>query len=164
MPLPETVLLETRLRELGVKELILKTQIASLTDELTLLRREVEKLQDARLQLVNPAGVDSHDENGYTTRDVNIVNRVATTRRRSTTAVLSGSIKEDALRALRENPDGLLALDVLAHINGRRDHPVQRTSLSPQLSRLRQAGLVSEEKSVWRITPLGLRALLDIER
>jgi hypothetical protein len=164
MPPLETEMIEARLRELSVKELILNTQIGSLTEELVLLRRQIEQLKQAKSKLVNHNGVDSLTGLEYTTRDVSVVNRVVTTRRRRklTAVVQKGSIKEDALRALSDNRTGLLALDVLAHINERRDPPIARTSLSPQLSRLRQAGLVSEAGSVWRITQAGLDALKDL--
>jgi len=166
MPLPEIAMIENRLSELSVRELIIKAQIDSLTKDLAVLQREIGQLQIAKAQFVNPDGVDSNVDRDYTTRDAIMVNRVGTIRaRRKPTAVIQrGSIKEDALRALSENPNGLLALDVLAHINGRREKPIERTSLSPQLSRLRQAGLVYEENSVWQIAPWGLDALADLDR
>ena len=72
---------------------------------------------------------------------------------------MPGSIKEAALQALSQAPEGLMALDILKVINQARERPVSRTSLSPQLSRLGQAELVTQDNSLWHVTAKGKAAL-----
>jgi predicted nuclease with TOPRIM domain len=65
------------------------------------------------------------------------------------------TIKEAVLDVLRDYPEGLIALDILAKINERFSTNLVRTSLSPQLSRLKQYDhKIEYDAGVWRlITP-----------
>jgi hypothetical protein len=62
-----------------------------------------------------------------------------------------GTIMSDVINILRENPKGMIALDILAELNRKREYPLQRTSLSPQLSRLKHAGYVDLRGSNWTL-------------
>jgi hypothetical protein len=155
----QQALLSSRLEELSTKSLILRAQIETLKAELALIDREMATLQEANFRGVNDAGVDLGRRLGESTPDAAVVNRVVRTPPK-VASPLVGSIKADVLSVLANAPDGLIALDILSAINARRDVPVHRTSLSPQLSRLKEAGLVDQAKSVWAITPSG-RAAAD---
>jgi hypothetical protein len=62
------------------------------------------------------------------------------------------SIKEAVIEVLRDYPDGLIALDILAKINERFSMKLVRTSLSPQLSRLKQYDhKIEYDAGVWRL-------------
>jgi hypothetical protein len=68
---------------------------------------------------------------------------------RPSQALQPGTIKDYAVQVLRDHPRGLVALDVLAAINRRFGTNYPRTSLSPQLSRLGQAGVLGRRGLVW---------------
>jgi hypothetical protein len=59
------------------------------------------------------------------------------------------TIKEAIMRVLPEYPDGLLALDLLGKINERFDLQLVRTSLSPQLTRLKRERKITNRGSAW---------------
>lgn len=78
-----------------------------------------------------------------------VVNRLA---RRA--GIRPGTIKAEVMDILKQHPDGLIALDILDHLNRQRPVPLERTSLSPQLSRLAKAGHIDRRGSLWFIAPL----------
>lgn len=53
---------------------------------------------------------------------------------------------------LRDFPGGLEALEIVRHIRERYGRDVPRTSLSPQLSRLKTDGVIDLENKTWRLT------------
>jgi hypothetical protein len=55
------------------------------------------------------------------------------------------------MSVLPEFPEGLLALDILAKINARFDLSLVRTSLSPQLTRLKREGRITNRGSIWLV-------------
>jgi chromosome condensin MukBEF ATPase and DNA-binding subunit MukB len=61
------------------------------------------------------------------------------------------TIKEAALKVLRDHPEGLIALDILKEINERFGLGILRTSLSPQLSRLKQERKVNNAGMAWTL-------------
>ena len=63
------------------------------------------------------------------------------------------TIKTMVLNVLSTHPSGLTALAILALLNRRRDKPFARTSLSPQLSRLKTDGKIHREGRTWRLGP-----------
>jgi hypothetical protein len=63
------------------------------------------------------------------------------------------TIKEAVLAVLREDENGLTALDILAKINRRFGLGIIRTSLSPQLSRLKRDRKIANEGTLWRAVP-----------
>jgi hypothetical protein len=66
------------------------------------------------------------------------------------------TIKDMIRQILRGRPDGLSAGDILSEISERFGTVVERTSLSPQLSRLRKAGDVTLEQGRWYSTQISL--------
>ncbi len=59
------------------------------------------------------------------------------------------TIKEAVLAVLKESTTGLTALDILDRINAHLGVNYPRTSLSPQLSRLKADGLLRREGNIW---------------
>lgn len=64
-----------------------------------------------------------------------------------------GAIKNAILRTLERHPAGLDAITILHEMNSRDGTSYERTSLSPQLSRLKADGYVTLEGNTWRIIP-----------
>ena len=62
-----------------------------------------------------------------------------------------GMIKRLVLEALKSEPNGLDALGILAKINQLAAKPYLRTSLSPQLSRLKEDGYIMLEGKIWKL-------------
>jgi hypothetical protein len=69
----------------------------------------------------------------------------------TTAFIRRGTIKEKVINILKEHKNGLVALEILAKINNEREIPLERTSLSPQLSRLRQEGILDLDGTIWRL-------------
>lgn len=63
-----------------------------------------------------------------------------------------GSIMEAVLEILESEESGLTAKDILMRLNQSKFPELLRTSLSPQLSRLKQRGYLEYGKKLWRIT------------
>jgi hypothetical protein len=61
------------------------------------------------------------------------------------------TIKQGILAVLADHPEGLLALDLLAHLNNRYPWKLARPSLSPQLTRLKREGRVIYDRGIWRL-------------
>lgn len=64
-----------------------------------------------------------------------------------------GAIKKAIVRTLQEHPDGLDAISILREMNTRDGTSYERTSLSPQLSRLKADSFVRLEGNIWRLVP-----------
>lgn len=72
----------------------------------------------------------------------------------------SVTIKQAARLTLEAFPGGLDSADLLAALSGRYfEGQLERTSFSPQLSRMNQAGEVEQRNSVWVLTDKG-RAIM----
>jgi hypothetical protein len=72
--------------------------------------------------------------------------------RRRLSAVKPGTIMESVLNVLTKHDGGLSAMDILREIRMAGTHGMlQRESLSPQLSRLRQSGYIDLDGSVWKL-------------
>lgn len=70
-------------------------------------------------------------------------------------------LKQAALIVLEESGKPMHATDILAAINKKLDSDVPRTSLSPQLSRLKDDNLLELEGRIWRLTEIGAEAALE---
>ena len=68
-------------------------------------------------------------------------------------SVREGTIKDYVIQVLADRPDGMAALDILAAISERFSVSYKRPSLSPQLSRLRQEGVIDRRGLIWFLTP-----------
>ena len=62
-----------------------------------------------------------------------------------------GSIMEGVMMVLGKNRDGLQASEVLANLRNNGFPSLERTSLSPQLSRLKQRGYVTYKDKKWSV-------------
>jgi hypothetical protein len=61
------------------------------------------------------------------------------------------TIKQAVMEVLKGRVSGMTALEILAEINKRFSVDYPRTSLSPQLSRLKAEGKIKREGNTWRI-------------
>lgn len=66
-------------------------------------------------------------------------------------AAAEATIKEAVLEILNDHAGGLTALDILAAVNRRLNVEYPRTSLSPQLSRLKAEGWVDLNGTFWSL-------------
>jgi hypothetical protein len=62
------------------------------------------------------------------------------------------TIKDMVVRVLSETGKGMDALKLMENVKGKFGVEVQRTSLSPQLSRLKSEGILVMENKVWSLT------------
>lgn len=69
------------------------------------------------------------------------------------------TIKEMVLQILAVRPAGETANAILHYLNDRFGRDIERTSLSPQLSRLKGEGKITRENGVWKL--LGNREEFD---
>jgi hypothetical protein len=114
---------ERRLQELQDEERPLRERL----DEIVTERRELEKT----IKLIGADG---------------LVNN-AMERRESQ----EKTIKEAVLDILSAKPNGLTATEILRDLNLNKDRRYARTSLSPQLSRLKRDGKVRQSGIVWSL-------------
>jgi hypothetical protein len=114
--------------------------LAPLMNERTKLEMKIQKL---RMELAEIDQAAKAIGVSHQTAEVQL-----TAERRKTP---TPTIKQAVLSILAEHPSGLTALDILALINRRFDLAIVRTSLSPQLSRLKQDHEIENDGSLWRI-------------
>ena len=134
-------------------------RLKALTDELSLISQDLSlnfqrvALISAELEKLNAALLGMLSEPVKT--DSIMVNRVQTEQKstgsyvRNDAKIRRGSIKDYAVQVLSDSPNGMVAMDILAAINERFQKDYDRTSLSPQLSRLRQDGVLGLRGPVW---------------
>jgi hypothetical protein len=129
--------------------------MAKLQDFIAKRAREIEELLEPlrRQAMELEAKIKTHEKELGELRNaakaIGIVNRLerplGITRKTSPPR----TIKEAVLDVLQDYPGGLIALDILAKINERFSMNLVRTSLSPQLSRLKQEGKILNHGSTW---------------
>lgn len=68
-----------------------------------------------------------------------------------TTRSPRGAIKRAVVETLAANQNGLDAMSILIDINKRLGGDYERTSLSPQLSRLKTDGVVTLDGNIWKL-------------
>lgn len=134
-------------------------RLKALADELSTIESEINvRLQRAR-DISAQLGDLSNSLRGMIaapfTGDSNMVNRVQTPPQSASTytqngvKIRPGTIKDYVVQVLSESKRGMSALDILTAINERFGKDYDRTSLSPQLSRLRQDGVVGLRGPIW---------------
>lgn len=138
---------------------ILLQRLRYLTEELSFLEADIStKLQRFKrvgeeLSSVNRALQEIQEPPSPT--DLKMVNRVQTSPQstgsyiRNGVKIRRGSIKDYVVQVLSDSQKGMVALDILAAINERFEKNYDRTSLSPQLSRLRQDGVLGLRGPIW---------------
>lgn len=74
--------------------------------------------------------------------------------RKKKKGIRAGTIMDEVIGILKKYENGLSSRDILKAINDQRDEEfLARESLSPQLSRLKQAGYITLDGSVWKLAP-----------
>lgn len=111
------------------------------------LQRQLQAIYDERRQLMKAAGAAGIDANIQAEA---LPQKILLQVERRT--IPEKTIKEAVLEVLKDRGTGMTALEILAAINlkFRMDYP--RTSLSPQLSRLKAAGMIEREGTVWQLS------------
>lgn len=132
--------IQVRLTELEDSLVPLHQKQAELAKEVAAVEAEIADLRNA----AKAVGIVT----GLQFRPLGVTRKTATT----------PTIKEAALQVLSDYPDGLLALDLLAKMNDRFGLKLIRTSLSPQLTRLKREGKITNHGSTWLVPP-GPRAI-----
>jgi len=123
-----------RLSELAASEMPLRQAIAEIEAEREQLRRAG-----------NAAGVDIA---GHFDSDL------APTISRAPRRTSEATIKDAVLEVLRESRQPMTALEILPFVNAKLGLDYPRTSLSPQLSRLKNDGLINRDGSLWSLAVL----------
>ncbi|PHR94255.1 MAG: hypothetical protein COA69_01270 [Robiginitomaculum sp.] len=106
-------------------------------------------LKQIRLQILELEGKISalRVAEGALLKVVGVVNRASGD---NPPEVIEGSIKADVLELLADYSDGLAALEVLKMLKVKRVN-LLRTSLSPQLSRLKREGRLLYDGGRWKL-------------
>lgn len=134
-------------------------RLKSLTGELSLiadgLRLKLQRVSEiaAEIEDLNVAigGMLSEPQ----ARDSIIVNGVQAAQKSTGPYFINGvkirrgTIKDFVVQVLSDSPNGMVAMDILAAINEQFQKNYDRPSLSPQLSRLRQDGVLGLRGPVW---------------
>lgn len=143
-----------RFAQLDAAEGPLRLQLAGIKKERDLLRRAALA---AGIEVVAPAGETEPEIEAVPVRieDVTItyptmVGEPPPPPARSPRRLPEKTIKEAVLDILKPGPKGMTAVDILAEINRRYKADYPRTSLSPQLSRLKTMGLIKRKGTIWR--------------
>jgi hypothetical protein len=123
------------IREIEDSLVAYRNQAAELQEKISAAERELSDLRSAARAIGIPNGLRSQP--------------LGVTRREKPPL----TIKEAIMLVLPEYPEGLLALDLLAKINERLELNLVRTSLSPQLTRLKRERKITNRGSTW--LPLG---------
>ena len=100
-------------------------------DEISSLERRIDALRLAERALISAMEAPS------------------LTKRRTSTAIVPGSIKAEVIKLLNDYPNGLPASKILTMLQGSTWPKLIRTSLSPQLSRLKQSGILQYQDKNW---------------
>jgi hypothetical protein len=125
--------------------------IARRTQELdadeVVLRRRLREIEIEREHLRNALKVSF----GINTPESEVARAI----RKRTSGIKPGTIMDDVIKILSLKSGGMTSHEILETINiNRQGDWIKRESLSPQLSRLRQAGFIELVGSYWRL-PVG---------
>jgi len=137
----------------------LQQRLRYLTEEFSSVEAEItHKLQRLKMIAAEMADINKslyEAPEKIIAKDSLIVNGVQTspqstgTYLRNGVKIRHGSIKDYVVQVLSDSQKGMVALDILAAINERFEKNYDRTSLSPQLSRLRQDGVLGLRGPTW---------------
>lgn len=143
-----------RLLHLDAAEGPLRLQLAGIKKERDLLRRAALA---AGIEVDAPAGETEPEIEAVPVRieDVTVeypimLDGPPPPPARSPRRLPEKTIKEAVIDILKPGPKGMTAVDILAEINRRYNADYPRTSLSPQLSRLKTMGLIKRKGTIWR--------------
>ncbi|MFU0506691.1 hypothetical protein [Pseudaminobacter sp. NGMCC 1.201702] len=116
----------------------LQRQRAELHTQLKVIQKEIDEIEKAS----RASGLPVVEENPPIS-----VGQLKDNRKKSFT------MKEAAVEILQKYPDGLLATEILSRMNELLGTNYPRSSLSPQLSRLKHEGIVYDAKGRWILVP-----------
>lgn len=115
--------------------------ISALENRITVLEQELNKLKKIKLEL--EAGRNSYSPE----RPKKIISKPP--------PIIEGSIKEQVLKILSDEDRPMKALEILSQLKNA-GFEIVRTSLSPQLSRLKQEGRLLYRDKEWSLTTAGI--------
>ena len=123
--------------------------IARRTQELDadeiVLKRKLREIEIEREHLHNALKVSF----GINTPESEVARAI----RKRKGGIKPGTIMDDVMKILTFRREGLTASDILERLNlSRKSNWIKRESLSPQLSRLRQAGFIELDGSIWKLS------------
>lgn len=124
-----TDFIRQRTSELETQLSSLKSQKAEISHKIAVLEKEMQHLRNAA-------------------KAINMVNGLQISRRSPPKVTIKQAVKS----VLEDFPDGLSALEILAEVNERFQLEVVRTSLSPQLTRLKRDGVIKRDHHRWRLS------------
>ncbi|WP_139316332.1 hypothetical protein [Pseudochrobactrum sp. B5] len=138
-----------KLQALAEESVRLSMEISERYHRLREIEAELKKLRDTiQVNIVNQSE-----------RDINMVNGVQISPLSTEPIIINGTkirrntIKDYVVQVLSDSKKGMTALDILYEINSRFGKSYDRPSLSPQLSRLKENGVLGLRGSVWYLKP-----------
>jgi hypothetical protein len=129
---------------LKAQKAALDAEIKPLEQKLADLRSEMGDVEKA-LKALGPTEYEKSFRNAFFSFAYDDIGQTAKGMLRE------GTIKDFVVRVLSDRPEGMVAIDILAAINRRFGTEYPRTSLSPQLSRLKNEGILELDGLVWRL-------------
>lgn len=125
-----------------------RREIAEAQDRLRLELDALDKEFDQIDKAARAAGIE---ENAFVAERYREQSGLFTVERARQRVVAEKTIKEAVLEILKDAGRGMTALEILPEVNRRLNVDYPRTSLSPQLSRLKADGLLEREGIVWSL-------------
>ena len=124
-------------------------------------KAEIEALRAEIIGLENDVSFYDKAEAEITGRSLTVFRSSSLDKRKmpEPLPIIYRTIKQMILIVLEDYPKGIVALDILNEVNKRFDQEFPRTSLSPQLSRLRQSGDIHKSGKRWI---LGAAILMEV--
>jgi hypothetical protein len=116
-----------------------------LDEEESGLRKRLELIALEREHLHNAEKVSF----GIKTPESEVIRAI----RKRRIGIKPGTIMDSVINILKDHKDGLPAQRILRYLNVDKEEGwLKRESLSPQLSRLRQAGFIELDGSIWKLS------------
>lgn len=130
----------------------LEKRLVELNTEIADMRKRIQPLESELADVKRALGVVRDDR---PSENLRLVRRPVVTS--SSSPYQQMTLKQLIIKALKEHfPDGATANELIDFFSVAWDRDIQRTSLSPQLSRLKDEGQVRLENNKWFL-PLGTR-------
>lgn len=137
-----------RVRELANDELRLKHELQKISDERDQLRKAAMAAGVHFEPSSQPESLTTPQPRSFTDQ----MNEIESSIRGATRRTLpERTIKDAVLEVLKDMGHGLSALEILTSINTKFETNYPRTSLSPQLSRLKAEGVLDRRGMIWHL-------------
>ncbi len=137
--------IERRQKELDAEE-------APIVAEIDKLRRSLRMIEVERLELAK--ALDAIEKIDSSRSSAELLPQPIVRARRA----IDGTMKTAVLDILSSHPNGMSAIEILADVNRILGTNYLRTSLSPQLSRLKSEEKIILDGNVWKLAPIHLSA------